>query len=118
MQIIGCTEGKKSSFFVEKAKNAHLSLFILEKKRTFAPYCVLLRINPHEKEMKLLIVILLLAAAFILLSVRVILKRNGRFSSQHISQSKTMRERGIHCATSQDREARRKAPTRLDPKQL
>ncbi|MGN0235229.1 MAG: hypothetical protein ACI4BD_02790 [Paludibacteraceae bacterium] len=68
--------------------------------------------------MKLLIVILLLAAAFVLLSVRVIVKRNGRFSSQHISQSKTMRERGIHCATSQDREARCKNPARIDPKQL
>ena len=68
--------------------------------------------------MKLLIVILLLAAAFVLLSVRVLLKRNGRFSNQHISQSKTMRERGIHCATSQDREARRKSPNSLDPKQL
>ena len=99
-------------------KISRSSLFSSKKKRTFAPYCVQTRIKLPKQSMKLLIVILLLAAAFILLSVRVILKRNGRFSGQHISQSKTMRERGIHCATSQDREARRKAPTRLDPKQL
>ena len=89
-----------------------------KKKRTFALYCVQTLTKLPKQSMKLLIVILLLAAAFILLSVRVLLKRNGRFSNQHISQSKTMRERGIHCATSQDREARRKSPTRLDPKQL
>ena len=57
--------------------------------------------------MKILIVIAFVGLAVILLSIRVILKKNGRFSSQHISQSKAMRERGIHCAVSQDREARK-----------
>ena len=109
---------EKILFFIEKAKNLP-PFFVYFRKNVYL--CALLRAIAHETNgniMKLLIVIVLLAAAFILLSVRVILKRNGRFSSQHISQSKTMRERGIHCATSQDREARRKAPTRLDPKQL
>lgn len=110
--------GQKILFFIEKAKNLP-PFFVYFRKNVYL--CALLRAIAHDTNgniMKLLIVIVLLAAAFILLSVRVILKRNGRFSSQHISQSKTMRERGIHCATSQDREARRKAPTRLDPKQL
>lgn len=56
--------------------------------------------------------------ALVLLSVRVLCKRNGRFSSQHISQSPTMRQRGIHCATSQDREERMANPNKIDPKQL
>lgn len=67
---------------------------------------------------ELLIVIVALALAMILLSVRILLKKNGKFSSQHISQSKRMKQDGIHCAKSQDREARRKNTNRLDPKKL
>ena len=65
-----------------------------------------------------LIVTGLLIAAFVLLSVRVILKKNGRFRSMHISDSKAMRERGIGCVQSQDRQARREKPTKLDVKNL
>lgn len=68
--------------------------------------------------MKLLTVIILLGIGFLLLSVRVLLKRNGRFSSEHISQNKRMRERGIHCATSQDREARQENAHKIDVKSL
>ncbi len=68
--------------------------------------------------MKYLIVISLIAAAVLLLSVRIIFKRGGRFSSQHISESKAMRERGITCATSQDRLQRKAAGRRLDVKNL
>ncbi len=68
--------------------------------------------------MKLIITIALLLAAISLLSVRVILKKNGRFSSQHISQSKIMRERGIHCAVSQDREAKKQGEQKMDVKEL
>ena len=65
-----------------------------------------------------LIVTGLLIAAFMLLSVRVILKKNGRFRSMHISDSKAMRERGIGCVQSQDRQARREKPAKLDVKNL
>ena len=65
-----------------------------------------------------LIVTGLLIAAFGLLSVRVILKKNGRFRSMHISDSKAMRERGIGCVQSQDRQARREKPAKLDVKNL
>ena len=34
--------------------------------------------------------------------------RNGEFSSQHIHDSKAMRERGIHCVMDQDREERKR----------
>ncbi len=67
---------------------------------------------------EILIVIVLLGLAFALLCVRIILKKNGRFSSQHISENKRMRERGIHCATSQDREARRDANIKINVKNI
>ena len=70
----------------------------------------------YMKEM--IIAIIAVASCVILLAVRVILKKNGKFSSEHISKNKRMREDGIHCATSQDREARKKAKKKLDVNQL
>ncbi|MBQ0136762.1 MAG: hypothetical protein MJZ55_01860 [Paludibacteraceae bacterium] len=58
--------------------------------------------------MRILLIILLLGLAMIGLCVRVIVKKNGRFSSQHIGGSKAMRERGIHCVNTQDWEERHK----------
>lgn len=66
----------------------------------------------------LIITVLFLLLAFILLSVRVIVKRNGKFSSQHISQSKAMRERGISCVNSQDRQAQNDNHLRIDVNNL
>ncbi|MCQ2323863.1 MAG: hypothetical protein MJZ53_03300 [Paludibacteraceae bacterium] len=62
--------------------------------------------------------IIIVAIAVLLLSVRVILKKNGRFSSQHISQNKRMRERGIHCAMTQHREAQNDAKKKINVKNL
>lgn len=67
---------------------------------------------------EILIAIIALFIAFILLSVRIIVKKNGVFSSKHISQSKAMRDRGITCATSQDRQMRKKAETKIDVTKL
>ena len=39
------------------------------------------------------------------MSARVLFTRNGKFPNTHIGGSKAMKERGIGCATSQDREA-------------
>jgi len=66
----------------------------------------------------ILIITGLLIAAFVLLSVRVIFKKNGRFRSMHISDSKAMRERGIGCVQSQDRNARRQNPNKIDVNSL
>lgn len=66
----------------------------------------------------LLLTLVVVLLAVILLSIKMILRKNGRFSSIHISDSKAMRERGIHCATSQDREIRRKSNKKIDVKQL
>ena len=41
--------------------------------------------------------------------VKLIFRKNGEFSSQHIHDSQAMRDRGIHCVMDQDREMRRKS---------
>jgi hypothetical protein len=38
--------------------------------------------------------------------VKVIFKKNGSFSSQHIHDNEALRQQGIHCVLDQDREAR------------
>ena len=48
------------------------------------------------------------ALAMVLLSVKVLLRRNGRFSSQHVHDNPGLRKQGIHCVIDQDREARKK----------
>ena len=71
---------------------------------------------PDMKE--ILIVIGIIAAAMLLLCVRVVIRKNGKFSSQHISENKRMKQDGIHCATSQDRQARRKNTNKIDIKKI
>lgn len=43
------------------------------------------------------------------LCVKLLFRKNGSFSSQHIHDSAAMRERGIHCVMDQDRELRSKS---------
>lgn len=50
-----------------------------------------------------LAVLALVGIAMLLLSVRIIFKKGGTFHSQHIGQSKAMRDRGIHCAQATDK---------------
>lgn len=54
----------------------------------------------------LILTVLIIAIAMVLMSVKVILKKNGKFESRHIHDSAAMKERGIHCVIDQDREAR------------
>lgn len=56
--------------------------------------------------MTLLISGALLAVGMLLLLVKVLGRKDGTFSSQHIHDSQAMRERGIHCVMDQDREMR------------
>jgi hypothetical protein len=63
---------------------------------------------------EIIYVILLVALAVILLSIRIILKKGGKFSSQHISENKRMKQDGISCATSQDRNARHNKKQKID----
>ena len=50
--------------------------------------------------------VLIIALAIALLSVKLIVRKNGSFTSQHIHDSQAMKDRGIHCVIDQDREAR------------
>lgn len=57
--------------------------------------------------LKLVVVtVLIIAIAVALLSVKVIFRKNGRFSSQHIHDNAALRKQGIHCVMDQDREMR------------
>lgn len=56
----------------------------------------------------IIIAIIAVGISILLLSVGVLLRKDGKFRSEHISQNARMRKDGIHCATSQDREQRRK----------
>lgn len=55
----------------------------------------------------IVISVVLVLAAVLLLGVRVFFVKGGQFPNIHIGGSKAMKERGIGCATSQDRAARR-----------
>ena len=56
----------------------------------------------------LVISIIIIAAGMALLLVKVLLKKDGSFSSQHIHDSQAMKDRGIHCVIDQDREMRQR----------
>ena len=56
-----------------------------------------------------LFAVIILAICIFFLCVNIIFKRNGEFPKSHVSSNNAMRERGIGCAQSQDRMARRKS---------
>ena len=59
---------------------------------------------------------LIIAIAMAFFLVKVLFRKNGTFSSQHIHDSEAMRERGIHCVIDQDREMRSKSRYAIDEK--
>lgn len=57
----------------------------------------------------LLFTVIILVICVVLLSVKVLLKKGGRFPNTHIDGNRALGKKGIHCARTQDREeARRK----------
>ena len=64
----------------------------------------------------LLLTTLIIAIGMAFLCVKLIFHKNGSFSSQHIHDSKAMKERGIHCVMEQDREMRRRSRFAVDEK--
>ena len=54
-----------------------------------------------------------LLAAMVLLSVGVIFRKDHSFRSQHIHENKRMKQDGIHCATAEDKLARRKQSRKM-----
>lgn len=63
---------------------------------------------------EILLAILAIGIAILLLSLGVILRKDHKFRSEHISQNQRMQQDGIHCATSQDREARKKEKLNIE----
>ncbi|MDO5075087.1 MAG: hypothetical protein Q4D66_04320 [Bacteroidales bacterium] len=53
----------------------------------------------------LLATIIIVGLAMLLLSLGVLIK--GKFANTHVSGNKALAQRGVRCATTQDREARR-----------
>jgi len=49
---------------------------------------------------------LIIAISVAFLCVKLLFKKDGSFSSQHIHDSEAMKKRGIHCVIEQDCEAR------------
>ena len=55
----------------------------------------------------LLITMIVVAICIALLSIKIILEKNGRFPNIHVGGNKEMQKRGIGCAQSQDRAAQK-----------
>ncbi len=55
----------------------------------------------------LLITLLIVAISLTFLGLKVFFTKDGRFPNGHVSGNKMLREKGIGCVQSQDREARR-----------
>ena len=80
--------------------------------RNFYYLCTIFVKNLQMNE--ILLAILAIGIAILLLSLGVILRKDHKFRSEHISQNQRMRQDGIHCATSQDREARKKEKMNIE----
>lgn len=66
----------------------------------------------------LLLTIVLMGIVFVLFAIRIILQKNGKFPNSHIGGNKALNDKGIQCATTQDKLARKEAlkikPLKLD----
>lgn len=65
----------------------------------------------------ILATLIIVAVCIALLCVKILFKKNGRFPNTHVSGSKAMRERGIGCVQSQDREQRKTNPNAIPERQ-
>nr|WP_298451075.1 hypothetical protein [uncultured Prevotella sp.] len=57
---------------------------------------------------------LIIAISLILLCIKVILLKKGKFSSPHVGDNPGLRKNKIHCVMDEDRETRRQHNRRLD----
>ncbi len=62
----------------------------------------------------LLATLVICAVSILLLSIRIVLQKGGKFRSLHIGQSPDMRKKGIHCVQSMDRMMRQQSPHRVN----
>lgn len=66
----------------------------------------------------LLITVVLVLASILLLGVKVFFTKKGRFPNTHVGGSKAMKQRGIGCVNTQDREARKTNKNKINVEQL
>ncbi len=57
----------------------------------------------------LLLTIVLIAIVFTLFSIKILIKKNGKFPKSRIGGNREMSKRGIYCATTQDKIERKKS---------
>ncbi len=62
----------------------------------------------------ILITLLIVAISFLLLSVKMLLVKGGKFPNGHVSNNPKLKKYGVGCAQSQDREARNKQKFSFD----
>lgn len=62
----------------------------------------------------ILITLLIVAICLALLGIRMLLVKGGKFPNGHVSGNKALRDKGITCVQSQDREARQKRGLSID----
>lgn len=56
----------------------------------------------------ILITLLIVAICLVLLGLKVFFTKGGKFPNGHVSGNKALRDKGISCVQSQDREAQAK----------
>lgn len=61
----------------------------------------------------LLLSVGLIAIGMVMLLVKLLFRKDGKFASQHIHDNPAMKERGIHCVVDQDREARQRTKLKV-----
>ncbi len=54
----------------------------------------------------ILLSVILVLLSILLLGINVFFTKGRRFPNAHVSANKTLKDKGIHCATTQDREER------------
>ena len=60
--------------------------------------------------------VILILAAVLLLSVSIMLKKNGKFPNIHVGRNPAMRKRGIGCVEAQDKQAQMDNPLAVKEK--
>jgi hypothetical protein len=59
--------------------------------------------------------IALMGIAFVFFAINILFKKKGKFPNSHIGGNKHLAQRGIACATTQDREAQKLRVVKVKP---
>lgn len=65
----------------------------------------------------LLFTLIIVGASLAFLSIKLLVKKNGRFPNTHVGHSAAMRKRGITCVQSMDRMERTENQHRINERQ-